>query len=64
VGEAELEQAFMNKTEEDNVSMKSSSEEEELRRAEEYKSKGNEFFKSKCLIREHIFYLALRQQIR
>jgi hypothetical protein len=51
VGEAELEQAFMNKTEEDNISMKSSSEEEELRRAEEYKSKGNEFFKSKCLIR-------------
>lgn len=39
----------MNKTEEDNVSMKSSSEEEELRRAEEYKSKGNEFFKSKAL---------------
>lgn len=56
MGEAELEQAFMNKTEEDNISMKSSSEEEELRRAEEYKSKGNEFFKSKCLIREtHLF---------
>lgn len=46
-----MEQAYMKKTEEDNISMKSSSEEEELRRAEEYKSNGNELFKSKFLDR-------------
>ena len=33
--------------ESDNVSMKSSSEDDELKRAEEFKGKGNEFFKSK-----------------
>jgi len=33
--------------ENDNVSMKSSSEDDELKRAEEFKVKGNDLFKSK-----------------
>ena len=33
--------------ENDNVSMKSSSEDDELKRAEEFKGKGNDYFKSK-----------------
>jgi hypothetical protein len=50
VGELELKQKDIP----DDVSMTSASADAEIAKAEEYKSKGNEFFKSKCIPFKHV----------